>query len=101
MSDKLLCEIFKSTRKDEMYLYVDKRQGLESVPEALLGSFGKPQPVLTMILTADKKLARANAAEVVEAIASQGFYLQMPPGDEPHLLTEHLAQQRSQHPTGE
>ena len=36
MSDKLLCEIFKSSRKDEMYLYVDKRKGLTPVPEALL-----------------------------------------------------------------
>ncbi|KPQ22922.1 MAG: hypothetical protein HLUCCA13_15720 [Halomonas sp. HL-48] len=95
MSDKLLCEIFKSTRKEAMYLYVDKRQGLEHVPEALLGSFGKPEPLLTMILTADKKLARADAAEVMEAIADQGFYLQMPPGDEPNLLAQHLAEQRT------
>jgi len=95
VSDKLLCEIYKSPRKEEMYLYVNKRQGLEHVPEALLGSFGKPQPLLTMILTADKKLARANTAEVMEAIETQGFYFQMPPGNEADLLTEHLAQQRS------
>ena len=36
MSEKLLCEIFKSSRKDEMYLYVDKRKGMETVPEALM-----------------------------------------------------------------
>ncbi|QNI03456.1 YcgL domain-containing protein [Halomonas sp. SH5A2] len=101
MSDKLLCEIFKSSRKEEMYLYVDKRQGLTHVPEALLASFGKPQALLTMILTTDKKLARASAADIIEAINSQGFYLQMPPGNETDLLTEHLAQQRSSNPPGE
>ncbi|MCW4152357.1 MULTISPECIES: YcgL domain-containing protein [Halomonadaceae] len=101
MSDKLLCEIFKSSRKEEMYLYVDKRQGLTHVPEPLLTSFGKPQALLTMILTADKKLARASAADIIEAIDSQGFYLQMPPGNETNLLTEHLAQQRSGNPSDE
>ena len=40
MSEKLLCEIFKSSRKDEMYLYVDKRKGMETVPEALMETFG-------------------------------------------------------------
>ncbi|PRY60365.1 hypothetical protein B0H98_11325 [Vreelandella songnenensis] len=92
MSDKLLCEIFKSSRKDEMYLYVDKRQGLEHVPEALMATFGKPVAVLTMILTADKKLSRVKAEEVISAIDEQGFYLQMPPAKEDYLLDVHRAQ---------
>ncbi|WP_311062766.1 YcgL domain-containing protein [Halomonas sp. DWK9] len=92
MSEKLLCEILKSSRKDEMYLYVDKRKGTETVPEALMATFGKPVPVLTMILTADKKLARVNAADVITAIEEQGFYLQMPPAKEPYLLDIHRAQ---------
>ena len=92
MSDKLLCEIFKSSRKDEMYLYVDKRKGIESVPDALMDTFGKPVPVLTMILTEDKTLARVKAADVMAAIDEQGFYLQMPPDKEPYLLDIHRAQ---------
>ncbi|MGM0833172.1 YcgL domain-containing protein [Halomonas qinghailakensis] len=92
MSEKLLCEILKSSRKDEMYLYIDKQKGLSSVPEALMETFGKPVPVLTMILTADKKLARVNAADVMSAIQEQGFYLQMPPAKEAYLLDVHRAQ---------
>ncbi|MFG6668067.1 YcgL domain-containing protein [Halomonas sp. HNIBRBA4712] len=92
MSDKLVCEIFKSSRKDEMYLYVDKRQGLAPVPEALMATFGKPVSVLTMILTEDKKLARVNVADVLAAIEEQGFYLQMPPAKEDYLLDIHRAQ---------
>lgn len=84
--DKLICEIYKSSRKEELYLYVDKRQGLSDVPEALLEHFGTPLPVTTMLLTADKRLARAEASDVMAQIAEKGFYLQMPPAKEPYLL---------------
>ncbi|EWH00130.1 YcgL domain-containing protein [Halomonas sp. BC04] len=84
--DKLLCEIFKSSRKEEMYLYVDKRQGLKEVPEALLERFGKPVPTLTLILTPDKPMARAKASDVIAAIREQGYYFQMPPAKEEYLM---------------
>ncbi len=83
---KLLCEVFKSPRRDEMYLYVDKLRGLADVPDALLERFGTPAPAMTLILTADKPLARADAAQVIAAIDDQGFYLQMPPSKEEYLL---------------
>ncbi|QOR38358.1 YcgL domain-containing protein [Billgrantia diversa] len=84
--DKLLCEIFKSSRKDEMYLYVDKRQGLAEVPEALLERFGKPVSTMTVILTPEKTLARAKTSDVMAAIRDKGFYLQMPPVKDEYLL---------------
>ncbi|SFH39508.1 YcgL domain-containing protein [Modicisalibacter xianhensis] len=83
---KMVCEIFKSPLKDEMYLYVDKRHGLQDVPEALLERFGKPVSVMTMILTEDKVLARAEASRIMAAIDDKGFYLQMPPAKEEYLL---------------
>lgn len=39
---KRICSIYKSPRKNEMYLYVLKAEGLERVPEALLPYFGTP-----------------------------------------------------------
>ncbi|MFY0991954.1 YcgL domain-containing protein [Halomonas sp. C05BenzN] len=84
--DKLLCEVFKSPRKEEMYLYVDKRRGLADVPEVLLERFGKPLPAMTLILSPDKRLGRAKAADVMAAIRDKGFYLQMPPAKEEYLL---------------
>ena len=74
-----LCEVFRSPRKAEMYLYVDKAAGYKDLPEALLAQFGEPEPVMTLLLTPDKRLARVDAAEVLARIESQGFYLQMPP----------------------
>ena len=84
--DKLLCEVFKSSRKDEMYLYVDKRDGLAEVPPALLERFGKPISVMTLILTPQRSLGRAKVGDVMAAIREQGFYLQLPPAKEEYLL---------------
>lgn len=83
---KVICEIFKSPRQDEMYLYVDKTEGLERVPEALLEVFGTPKPVMTMLVKPEKDLARAKAEDVLREIREQGFYLQMPPKKEDYLL---------------
>jgi len=74
-----ICQIFRSVRKPETYLYVDKASGLEEVPEALLQQFGEPEPVMSLLLTPERRLARVDAREVLEKIAAQGFYLQMPP----------------------
>lgn len=86
MKGKMLCEVFRSSRKDEMYLYVDKQRGLSDVPEPLLERFGTPLSALTLILTPEKQLARISAAEIMSAITEKGFYLQMPPAKEDYLL---------------
>ncbi len=62
-----------------MYLYVDKAAGYKDLPEPLLRQFGEPEPVMTLLLTPEKQLARANAGEVLAQIEAQGYYLQMPP----------------------
>ena len=41
--------------------------------------FGEPEEVMSLLLDAERRLARADAAEVLQLIARQGFYLQMPP----------------------
>ncbi len=75
----LLCQVFKSSRREEMYLYVEMSRGLADVPGELLARFGEPCPVMLLELTPERTLARADAAEVLEQIAEQGYYLQMPP----------------------
>ena len=87
MADRLICSIYKSLRKDEMYIYVEKSQGVKAIPEALLSQFGQPQHVMDMLLSAEgKPLARADNQQVLNVIREQGFYLQMPPAQEEYLL---------------
>ena len=83
-----LVQVYKSTRKTEMYLYVDKARGLVDVPEPLMKQFGEPEEVMMLMLAPDRKLARADAAEVLAEIDEKGFYLQMPPTAEELLRRE-------------
>ncbi len=88
---KRICSVYKSPRKSEMYLYVDKREALSRVPEALLVPFGAPQHVFDLLLTPERQLAREDVAKVLENIEKQGFHLQMPPGEEEYI--EHLPEE--------
>ena len=65
-----------------MYLYVAKEEGLRQVPDDLLSTFGQTESVMILNLTQDKKLARAEPADVLKAIEHQGYFLQMPPPSE-------------------
>ncbi len=83
---KIICDIFKSTREDELYIYVKKSDGLERVPDLLLKRFGAPKHVTTMLLTPQKKLARVDINKVLSELESTGFFLQMPPLKDPEVL---------------
>ena len=83
---KVLCDVYKSTKKYETYLYVSRKDGFARVPEVLLETFGKPVLAMTMIITEDKKLARTDGKNVLENIENRGFYLQMPPPKETYML---------------
>lgn len=79
------CWIYKSPRKDEMYLYLDREDDFSQVPEALLKQFGNPVFVMQLELSAEKKLARENTMTVLQSLSEQGFHLQMPPKLTPTL----------------
>lgn len=76
---KKICTIYRSPKKEGMYLYVDKAEDLARVPDVLLKTFGKPERAMTLLLHAERKLARVDVAKVMDGIDEQGFYLQMPP----------------------
>jgi len=79
MSNPLICEIFRSPRREGMYLYVKRSEGLEHVPETLLKAFGKPEPAMVITLGRERKLARVDATAVLAALEDDGYFLQMPP----------------------
>jgi hypothetical protein len=74
-----LCSIYRCSKKEGMYVYVDKKEAFERMPELLIKQLGTVELAMTLLITADKKLARANALDVLTSIEEQGFYLQMPP----------------------
>jgi len=50
-----------------------------------LQKFPNPQLVTTFKLSPDRKMARVDAARVLQAIREQGYFLQMPPPKDAHL----------------
>ena len=86
----MLCVIYKSPRKAQTYLFVNKRDDFSSVPEALMKTFGTPTLVTLINLDTKEKLAMADIEKVKQNLTEQGFYLQLPPPQE-DLLKEHKA----------
>ena len=75
----MLCFIYKSIKKSELYLYLDKQDDFSSIPKAILDSIGQPEYVMQLEITPERKLARETATNVLKGVEENGFYIQMPP----------------------
>ena len=73
------CFIYKSLKKDYLYLYITQQDDFSKVPGALLDHLGKLQFVMAMDLTPERKLAREDAGKVIDSLKEQGFFVQLPP----------------------
>ena len=80
------CWIYRSGKKNEMYLYLDEEGGFERVPETLMNMFGAPALVMELELHPQRPLARENVLQVMDNLRSTGFHLQMPPTVVPEML---------------
>ena len=92
-----IIRIYRSSKNSETYLYMAKKSRYDDLPDALQALFGAAITVMDMLLTEDKKLARADAAKVLAEIEEKGFYLQMPPPKEDYLLDLHRDKKHSDH----
>jgi len=79
---KIITDIYRSAKKEGLYLYVPAGAKLEKLPEELMSGFGRAEFSMKIALSEEKKLARAEASVVMAALQDKGFYLQMPPTPE-------------------
>jgi len=86
----MLCTIYRSPKKQQTYLFVNKRDDFSAVPEALMQMFGTPTLVTIINLANKEKLALADISRVKEELIEKGYYLQLPPPVE-SLLDQHKA----------
>ena len=77
----MYCYVYKSPKKDLLYLYSDRHNDFSHIPEALMDNFGTPIYVLELELTPERKLAKEDTARVIASLEQQGFFLQLPPID--------------------
>ena len=75
----LTCEIYKSKKNEELYLYVEQSERFDRVPPSLLDQINQEKIIMTVMLSPERKLARADVEKVLLEIQEKGFYLQMPP----------------------
>jgi len=75
------CFIYRSRKKDGLYLFVSAEDDFSRVPATVMSYFGKPERAMELELTPDRRLARADAAEVIAKLNENGFYIQLPPPD--------------------
>ena len=75
--------VYKSQRKADTFVYLAARDDFGRVPEPLRTQLGALTFVLDVALTADRKLAREDAAVVRTNLAAQGFHIQFPPQPDP------------------
>ncbi len=77
--DSVEVSVYRSSKKNQTYVYLPSDQEYESLPEAFVEQFGDAALFLTFELHESKKLAQVDARTVLAALHNQGFFLQLPP----------------------
>lgn len=72
------CFVYRSPRKRDTYLYLPEADVFSQLPPGLMRVFGQPQFALEFDLTPGRRLAAADAGQVLENLRRQGYFLQMP-----------------------
>ena len=76
------CEVYKSLKQFDYYLFVKKEDAFERVPDGLKTILGVLEKVMDLELHENRKLAQADVVEVMQQIEEKGYFLQMPPRSE-------------------
>lgn len=84
--------IYRSPRKQELYLFLAAKDDFEKVPDPVMKAFGAPEFVFELELSPERRLARSDVNEVMRSLIEQGFYVQMPPPPDADLV---LARKRT------
>lgn len=88
----MISAVYKSRKKPDTYLFVERREDFSRVPAALLELFGAPQFLMLLRLDTGRPLALSDTVTVMAALQARGFYLQLPPPQD-NLLDAHRRQQ--------
>ncbi|ORU91058.1 MAG: hypothetical protein A6F72_00625 [Cycloclasticus sp. symbiont of Poecilosclerida sp. N] len=80
--EKVACAIYKTSKRDGLYLYVKEQDNFSDVPEEVMAHFPVPEHVFDLELSASRPLIREDVFIVIENLQKQGFHLQMSPKNE-------------------
>ena len=73
------CDVYKSLKRENLFLYVRYGEGLKEVPAELLKQFKEPELTLTIELDENRRLAKEDPKLVMANLNEHGYHLQLPP----------------------
>ena len=83
------CFVYRSEKKQGMFLYLREKDDFSCVPESLIKLLGETTYSFEFDLNQDKKMVKVEAKEVMKTMDENGYFLQMPP-PKSELLGVHL-----------
>jgi len=73
------CYIYRSKKKPDNYVYLNKKDNFDVLPEELKKVTGETELSFEFTLSEDKPLAREDSKKVMANLQKQGYHLQVPP----------------------
>ena len=81
------CFVYRSSKKDGLYVYLADEDGLEKLPEPVQKQLGEPEFAMAIDLSKRTSLGHEDISEVRKNLENQGFHIQMPKDIE-HLVAK-------------
>ena len=79
------CFVYRSKKQQNTYLFLPTQDDFSNVPDSLLKLFGEAELSFDFELHAERKLVLADTGEVLRNLTDNGYFLQLPPGDDRYL----------------
>ncbi len=73
------CFVYRSNKKQGMFLYLRDKDDFSCVPESLLKLLGETSYSFEFDLSKERKLVKTEAQEVIKTMQENGYFLHMPP----------------------
>ncbi len=88
MSEPVTAYIYRSSKKEELYLFLAEEDNFDVIPPEVMKAFGAPKKAMELEVKPGMKMARSKPEEVIANLRERGFHLQMPPPT--HELVEEV-----------
>ena len=75
----ITCVVYRCSQQQDMYVYLRGDLKPADVPEPLRARTGTLTAVMNLELHPQRRLARVDVLRVIEALATTGYFLQLPP----------------------
>lgn len=77
MSALSFCYVYKSLKKEHCYLYLEKENNFDILPESIQTYLGKPIFVMKLPLITGKTYPVGTAEQMKEQLKKEGFFIQL------------------------